>query len=235
MTGTSPRSMAAELERRRPLPPGAGERFAGYGIMSLPFAPGHILGFRRLSASSIGPPYTSLWHRDLAGRWTLYVDVEPARACPRYFSSAIDRVVSAEIRLDWQTADRVSLSVTGHHIEWAIRVESSAVTRLANRALALLPRPLGMHPLVLDRLGPIAGWALEAGPLRMTGRAPEGQRFRMLPRRIWMASASAATVRGRDLGPIGPHGRNYRLADFVLPDRGIFAQADLWFDPRQSS
>ena len=44
------------------LPSGGEERFAGYGVMGLPFASGHVLAMRRFPASSIGPGYSSVWH-----------------------------------------------------------------------------------------------------------------------------------------------------------------------------
>ena len=54
---------AIETEDRRELPRGDGERYAGYAIMGLPFRSGHVLAMRRSPASSIGPAYTSIWHR----------------------------------------------------------------------------------------------------------------------------------------------------------------------------
>ena len=63
----------AERAERAALPPWADrERFAGYGVMGLPFASGHALGMRRFPASSVGPGYTSVWHRSPGGGWTFY-------------------------------------------------------------------------------------------------------------------------------------------------------------------
>lgn len=53
--------LAAEAEDTDQLPPGDEERFAGYGVMGLPFASGHVLAMRRFPSSSIGPAYTSVW------------------------------------------------------------------------------------------------------------------------------------------------------------------------------
>ena len=63
-----------------------------------------------------------------------------------------------------------------------------------------VPRQVLRRPGVLDRLAPLAGWATEAGPLQLTGRAPNGQAFSVLPWRVWTVSASAAVVRGQLLG-----------------------------------
>jgi hypothetical protein len=65
-----PAAIVQDLERHSDLPPGSEERFFGYGVMGLPFRSGHVLGLRRFPASSIGPGYRSVWHRDPNGGWT---------------------------------------------------------------------------------------------------------------------------------------------------------------------
>ena len=49
-----PAELVQEVERHPEPPPGSGERFAGYGVMGLPFRSGHVLALRRSPASSIG-------------------------------------------------------------------------------------------------------------------------------------------------------------------------------------
>ncbi len=61
---SDPRGLVERIERGIELPEGVDERFSGYGVMGLPFASGHILALRRFPASSVGPAYTSVWHRD---------------------------------------------------------------------------------------------------------------------------------------------------------------------------
>jgi hypothetical protein len=68
------RPLTAEVERHPELPSGGEERFAGFGVMGLPFDSGHVLALRRFPASSIGPAYTAVWHRDPAGRWAFWQD-----------------------------------------------------------------------------------------------------------------------------------------------------------------
>jgi hypothetical protein len=79
-----PAEIVDALERAAELPPGSEERFSGYGVMGLPFRSGHVLGLRRFPASSIGPGYRSVWHRDPAGRWTFYQDQPAELACTRH-------------------------------------------------------------------------------------------------------------------------------------------------------
>ena len=74
------------------LPDGPGERFTVHGIMGLAFAGGHYLALRYVVASSIGPGYRSVWHRDPAGRWSMFTTTAPELSCPRYFGSAVAQV-----------------------------------------------------------------------------------------------------------------------------------------------
>ncbi len=75
-----PRQVIEHVEASASLPPGSNERFNGYGVMGLPFKSGHILALRRFPASSIGPGYTSVWHRTPAGDWEFYSNVPPTQA-----------------------------------------------------------------------------------------------------------------------------------------------------------
>ncbi|HZA24439.1 MAG TPA: hypothetical protein VFA32_17870, partial [Dehalococcoidia bacterium] len=84
-----PRDLVNRLEQAPEVPAGGEERFAGYGVMGLTFTSGHILGLRRFPASSLGPGYTSVWHRNPEGRWNIYQNVPPEQACPRYFGNAV--------------------------------------------------------------------------------------------------------------------------------------------------
>ncbi|PRC48145.1 hypothetical protein C6A85_81330, partial [Mycobacterium sp. ITM-2017-0098] len=59
------------------------------------------------------------------------------------------------------------------------------------------------------------------GDIRLTGTAANGQRYMVAPKTVWAVTASRATLRGVDLGPMGPLLRQARLGDFRLPQRGI--------------
>ena len=108
---TEPRELVDRLEQSAELPSGNEERFAGYGVMGVPFASGDLLAMRRLPASSLGQGYTSVWHRDPQGRWTFYSDVPPQLACPRYFGSAVDEAVVREIEITWSSPRDFTVSI----------------------------------------------------------------------------------------------------------------------------
>src|SRR5262249_18742907 len=106
------------VEHAAPQLDGAGDRFSGYAIVGLPFQSGHILALRRFSASSIGPGYASVWHRDPSGRWTFYSTVAPDLSCARYFGGQVERngVASIDIPSAASLRFRVVLGNVGGHI-----------------------------------------------------------------------------------------------------------------------
>jgi hypothetical protein len=217
-----PAEIIEDLERHAALPPGSGERFFGYGVMGLAFRSGHVLGLRRFPASSIGPGYRSVWHRDPHGRWTFYQDQPAELACTRYFGSAVDEVLEGPIRIDWTGPRGLQVRAGDGDLEWTVEVGSTPVTRLFNGVGAVLPARAWRSRTVLEVMSRVAGAALRAGRVRLTGLAPNGQRFVANPLIMWVATASEATVRGVDLGEIGPAPEQARLRDFAIPQRGVF-------------
>jgi hypothetical protein len=219
------------MERERTLPRGSGERFAGYGVVAVPFLSGHILAFRRFVASSIGPAYRSVWHREPGGRWTFFTDVEPARSCPRFFGSAVDRVIVADIGLDWRGSHELVVTIPSARLDWCIRLDTTPATRFLNTTGAILPASAWHSSPVLGAIGSAAGRALRAGTIALRGLAPNGHGFQIHPRLVWSITAGAAILDGRELGPVRPLARQTRLADFWLPNRGIFAFGSTAFQP----
>ena len=210
------------------------ERFNGYGVMGLPFASGHILGLRRFPASSIGPGYTSIWHRNPAGEWTFYADSEPLQSCNRFFGRAITEFRQAVISIHWSGPRSLSVGVPGE-LGWELTAQATPVTRLMNSLGSLLPNSLWRNEHVLAAMGLIASSLLGAGKLRLYGTAPNGQHFVANPRLIWTIPRSTAIINGKDLGPLGPVTPQSWLGDFAIPNRGLLAFGGAAFDPFDAS
>jgi hypothetical protein len=164
-----PAQVVEDLERHPELPPGSEERFFGYGVMGLPFRSGHLLGLRRFAASSIGPPYRSVWHRDPSGRWTFCQDQSPQLACTRYFGAEVDEVVEGPIRIDWTGPRRFEVRAPAADLEWTMELASTPVTRLLNAVASSLTERAWRSERVLAVMSRVAGAALGAGSCA-TGR-----------------------------------------------------------------
>jgi hypothetical protein len=156
----SPSVQAGEIERHAGLAAGAGERFTGYGVMGLPFASGHVLALRRFPASSIGPAYTSVWHRDPAGRWEFWQDQPDDQACSRHFGSALAGTRRAHIELDWPGESTLQTRIAEADFTWEVTLRASAATRALNAIGTLVPDRAWRAPSVLAVMGPPAGRAL---------------------------------------------------------------------------
>lgn len=226
-----PASMVAHLEHRPALPAGTGERFSGYGVMAAPYRSGHILAMRRFPASSLGHGYTSVWHRDPAGRWTFWSTTPPFEACPRYFGPAIASAVTTPIDVSWMGPRRLVIDVADVGLHWDMELESTLATRLLSAAGKALPDRAWHSPAILGAMGDMAGALLHAGRLGLAGKAPNGQAFEANPMLVWTLSRSVAELDGRDLGEPGPVPVQARLGDFWIPQRGLFAIGRAFFEP----
>ena len=185
------------------LPDGLDERVAGYGVIGLPFASGHYLALRDFVASSYGPAYRSVWHRDPTGAWSMYSTGEAGQSCPRYLSSALSRpTIVTSIDVTWLDDHRLRINIDDA-LDWTLEARPSPATRLMTAMSGRMPAAAWTNRTVLDVMGRMAGPMLSAGRMRLRGNLPNGQTFSAAPRRIWAVTDSSAVVDGQEAGPIG--------------------------------
>ena len=162
----------------------------------------------------------------------------PVRAgCARYFGAAVAQVAIAKIDIDWGSPTQFAVIVIDgkRRLDWSVNLTSSGVTRAMNALGSLLPEAVWRHRLFLAGMGAVAGPMLRAGKVRLAGRAPNGQRFIANPLSIWLVANSEATLDGVDLGAIGPSRTPGRMADFWIPQRGVFAIGRAFFQTAQAN
>jgi hypothetical protein len=198
--------------------------------MGLTFDSGHVLGLRRFPVSSIGPGYTSVWHRTPAGEWSFWSTVPAALSCARYAAENPGGAGETAIELAWPAPDRLTVTVEAPELAWDVRLASTPMTRSLGALARRLPRWLGSSAPALELLGTTAGPLLGAGRLALTGRMPNRQTFRMMPSHLWRVSDSQATLRGKHLGAPAPLSDQALLGDFRIPQRGLFAVAEVDFE-----
>jgi hypothetical protein len=214
--------MIRDIEQNRSVPAGEGDRFAGYAVIGLPFASGHVLSLRRFPASSVGPGYTSVWHRNPDGYWTFYSTVAPEQGCSRYFGNEVEKDVVMPIQIEWLGAAQF-LVVAGSAITWEVTLAESRVSRAMNTAARLVPESWWRKPSLLSAMGAASRFVLGTGRINLTGRTPNGHEFVANPRQVWPVNGSRAITRGVDAGAPGPLAEQARLRDFLIPQRGVFA------------
>jgi hypothetical protein len=197
--------------------------------MGLAFSSGHLLAFQRVTASSVGPPFTSVLQRDPEGAWTVFVNQDPALSCAPYFGSAIRRLVQVEIDLAWEGAGRLVVTVPEARLQWGLNLSADFTTRSLSWFAGALPVWLARRGWALGIAGEIGSRLLDSGELLLSGRTPNGHRFLTVPRAVWRVEAAAAVVEGGDLGVLDSLRDRVRLGDFLLPAQGLFVKGEAGF------
>jgi hypothetical protein len=211
------------------LPSGGDEQFVGYGVMGQPFRSGHVLAMRRFPHSSIGAGYTSVWHCDPDGRWSMWADVAPEISCSRYFGPALAAARQCDIELTWPDPWTFDIRIEGV-LAWHTRLERTRSTALMSAVASRLPTTFWRRDAALTLMGRVAGPLLGAGRLRLSGRVPSDQWFRVAPHHIWATTDVEATLFGDPLGSAGPVEHQRQLGGFPVPNRGLFAVGRATFE-----
>ena len=232
-TSSEPRDVVAALERAPRLPDGSELRFRGYGVVGPPLASGHVLALRRFPASSLGPGYTCVWHRDPGGRWTFHADVPPPASCAHFHGDGAAAATVDRITLTWTGSRSLTVVVEDARLAWAVHLRPTARCRLLSAAAAAVPDRLWRDERTLAAAAAVAGRALDLGRLSLSGRTPRGYHFRHAPQRVWLVDGSTALMDGHSLGPPDDDAATQsRLGDFWIPRRGVFAVGASFFDER---
>jgi hypothetical protein len=226
----TPRKQAQKLENHITLPEGSEERFNGFGVMGLPFSSGHVLALRRFMASSVGNGYTSVWHRSPDKSWTFYADVDPRHACTRYFGRQAAQALVTPITIKWLDDFSFEVTIESANLYWYVSATATPATVIMNAIGAVLPQSAWKHALVLRIMGKMAGAALGLQKVGLTGVAPNGQHFKANPKTIWAVKQSHASLAGEDLGKPMPLQDQAHLVDFWIPQKGILAFGQAYFD-----
>ncbi len=219
-TNATPRDAATAVTASPQLPAGNDERFVGFGVMGLPFSSGHYLALRDFPATTFAPAYRSVWHRTPAGEWTFYASTPGPQSCARYFSATAEPV-RCDIEVGWLTDWSLRISIP-ELLDWTVDMRTTPPAWLMSHIGARLPERAWTNRVCSASIGRLAGLMLRVGQARLSGTAPNGQRFMIAPTRVWAVAGSRAVLRGEDLGPVGPLSEQARLADFRPPQRGVF-------------
>ncbi|CAH0172157.1 MULTISPECIES: hypothetical protein [unclassified Microbacterium] len=227
---TTPRAATAAQEAEPRLIEGTDERFTGYGVMGLPYASDHYLALRAFVATSVGPAYRAIWHRAPDGRWEIFTTVEPELSCPRYFGSVAPGEHVPAIDMAWPDDWTCEVKM-GDRLSWRMNLASTPATRMMSAAGGAMPDGAWNSDAVLASMGPMAAAFLGIGRTKLHGNTPNGPLYKAAPQQVWRVIGGRALLDGEDLGRIGPLPEQTHLADFWLPQRGIFFVGRASFSP----
>ncbi|HEV8274774.1 MAG TPA: hypothetical protein VGQ26_03615 [Streptosporangiaceae bacterium] len=198
------------------------EYVKGWGVFGLPFDSGHVLALRVFPENDFGP-YRAVWHRDPAGRWSIYVDGPRLdTACPRYFGAACHFTGHARVGLTWVGPAALHVTMDSPALEWTFTATSTRLLDVLNTMSAAMPLAT-WRPRSLVWTRERLAIALGMGQLRLTGTMPSGHTGTLMPQRMYYIGDSQATLDGADLGHPIRLRANPTIGGVTLPARGVLA------------
>lgn len=220
-------NLARELEAIQPIArrsPWLGYEYVrGYGVFALPFDSGHVLVLRVFPQNDFAP-YRTVWHRTPQGVWSIFVDSPRLDiACPRYYSAAAKRNLSARISLKWSGPMDLSIEMETPRLQWNVSMTTTPLVRLMNATSQRIPESLWRTPMMLRAFERIGGMLFDLGDVTLSGNAPNGQFSILMPSRMFPIAAASARLDGEDLGQPTRSKENPSIGEFQLPARPIFA------------
>jgi len=198
------------------------EYVRGWGVFAMPFDSGHVLALRVFPEGSFGP-YRSVWHRDPAGRWSIFYDATRAEiACPRYFGPACTTVAPAGISVTWTGPRTLHVEVEEPSLTWTMTARRSGMLGLLNPLMAAMPLASWRVPSLVRLREKVAG-LLGLGDLALYGPMPSGHVGLLMPERMYLVDDAEAVVDGTDLGSPVRAPDNPKIGEVALPARGVIA------------
>ncbi|HET6166896.1 MAG TPA: hypothetical protein VFE07_08715 [Marmoricola sp.] len=223
----TPADRAAAILPGRGEPPWPDHEFVrGWGVFGLPFDSGHVLALRVFPQNSFAP-YSTVWHRDPDGRWSIFVDGSSRQtACPRYYGAACHRITDSRIDLDWEGPRSLRVRVDDPALDWRLTLKRSPIVGLLNPLGAALPLGTWRVPAV-RRARELMARGLGLGRIELSGPMPSGHVGLLMPERMHLIGSATATLEGADLGIPARVAENPEIGGVTLPARGVlsFGQA----------
>jgi hypothetical protein len=199
------------------------EYVRGWGVFGLPFDSGHVLALRVFPDNDFAP-YRTVWHRDPAGAWSIYVHgPQIETACPRYYGPACVRTAFARIDLAWTGPATLHVTVDEPHLEWDLVATETAALRALNAVGPRLPPWTWRAGALVRARELLAEHVLHLGAIRLAGTMPSGHTGLLMPECMYFIDASTAVLAGQDLGRPATVTPNPRIGEVPLPARGVLA------------
>jgi hypothetical protein len=198
------------------------EHVRGYGVFGLPLSSGHVLALRVFPVNDFAP-YTTVWHRDAAGAWSIHYDApRPDIACPRYYGQATRNVQAAHIALEWNGPTELTVRMDQPELIWTVQMRETPALSVLNGISRALPFWTWQHEAFLKPREWVAR-LLGLGTLHLAGVMPSGHFGVLMPQQMYFIARSHVVLDGQDLGVPARVTPNPRIGDVPLPARGVFA------------
>jgi len=219
--------LASELtglpEQRGHFPWPNHEYVRGWGVFGLPLDSGHYLALRVFPDNDFGA-YRTVWHRDPAGSWSIFVDGPRLdTACPRYYGAACAVTAPAKIGVSWTGPMSLRVVVDRPALDWTVEATQTPLLRFMNWMSRRLPLWTWRRDWLLRARERMAERWLGMGPVRMKGQMPSGHVGTLMPQRMYFIESSGATLDGKSLGRPTRAAHPIDIGGVPVPSRGVLA------------
>ena len=211
------------------------EYVRGWGVFGLPFDSGHYLALRVFPENDFAP-YRTVWHRDPAGAWSIFVDAPRLDvACPRYYGAACAVTAPAHIDVSWTGPMSLRVVMDRPTLDWTLEATDTFILRIMNWIGRRLPLWTWKRDWLLRARERLAERLLGMGPLRLKGTMPSGHTGTLMPQRMYFIESSSARLDGKDLGRPTRAARPLDIGGVPVPSRGVLAVGQAAWEIRDPS
>jgi len=198
------------------------EHYLGYGVMVAPFSSGDLLGLRVFPENDFAP-YTSVWHCNPEGEWSIYNDgFSLNTTCPRWWGNALSHAALANIDLTWTKPNELLVEMEKPSLKWKMTMNAPLPLRMLNAVNASLPVWTWKSNFLQKAREWISKKFLGMGNIRLSVITPNGQTATLMPKEIFFIDTSAALLEGRNLGNLVHMNDNPAIGEVPLPIRPTF-------------
>lgn len=200
----------------------------GYGVLSLPFDTGHLLGLRVFPENDFAP-YASVWHRPPGGEWVIHVDgPDLDGACPRYWGPATGEVGYASIGVDWTGPADLRVTMEAPSLEWSLSMDAPPLLRVMNVVESAAPRFTWRSSHLRRFREWVARRYLGYGEIDLAFTTASGHEAVLVARRTYRVASSTAVLEGEPLGEPVALEQNPRIGDVPLPRTPSFVLGEAY-------
>ena len=209
------------------------EYVRGWGVFGLPFESGDVLALRVFPENDFGP-YRTLWHRDAARDWAIYVDGPRLEtACPRYYGPACRLTAFSRIDVEWTGPASLHVTMPDPALDWTLTARSTPLLSVLNAVSPAMPLSTWRFDSLV-RARELAAQVLGLGRLQMRGTMPSGHVGLLMPQRMYFIDEAQATLDGRVFGRPTRLDRNPTIGEVALPARGTLAIGQAMWEIRDA-
>ncbi|NBC83456.1 MAG: hypothetical protein GVY19_08745 [Bacteroidetes bacterium] len=195
------------------------EHYKGYGVMSLPFSSGYVLGLRVFPENDFAP-YSSVWIQNPDGEWSIFNDGPSLKtSCPRLWGPSLRHTDLTSMSINWLDKNIIEIEMEKPRLVWSMTIRSTPLLKVLNAMNSGLPLWTWSNNTMRRVREKMACSLLKMGKIRFAFETPNHQIVYIMPEETFFISSSKALLEGVDLGTPIQLKHNPMIGGVSLPRR----------------